>query len=63
MTCHMQGGDHGVITSWGFLALRLPEDHREWMFDRGTAWVPVRQSLPTYRRPAISPTPSFVRIL
>lgn len=23
-TCHMQGGDHAVITSWGFLALRLP---------------------------------------
>ena len=25
-TCHMDGGDHGVMTAWGFLALRLPED-------------------------------------
>ena len=23
-TCHMPGGDHNVMTSWGFLALRLP---------------------------------------
>lgn len=33
-TCHMSGGDHNVITSWGFLALRLPEDDKEWMNDR-----------------------------
>ncbi|MEY2667836.1 MAG: hypothetical protein RJA59_474 [Pseudomonadota bacterium] len=27
-TCHMQGGDHGAMTSWGFLGVRfpLPED-------------------------------------
>lgn len=27
-TCHMPGGDHGVMTGWGFLAVRfpLPED-------------------------------------
>jgi len=35
-TCHMQHGDHGVMTSWGFLALRLPEDDAEWMKDRVT---------------------------
>jgi hydroxylamine dehydrogenase len=33
-TCHMSGGDHNVITSWGFLALRLPEDDKDWMNDR-----------------------------
>jgi len=33
-TCHMQNGDHRVMTSWGFLALRLPEDDKEWMADR-----------------------------
>lgn len=32
--CHMPDGDHGVRTAWGFLALRLPEDDREWMADR-----------------------------
>lgn len=31
VTCHMQEGDHGVMTSWGFLALRLYEDDKEWM--------------------------------
>ena len=30
-TCHMPGGDHGVRTAWGFLALRLPEKDPEWM--------------------------------
>lgn len=35
-TCHMQGGDHNVMTSWGFLALRLPEDDQDWMNDRVT---------------------------
>ncbi|MBI5696848.1 MAG: cytochrome C [Nitrospirae bacterium] len=35
-TCHMDGGDHGVMTSWGFLALRLPEDDAAWMADRVT---------------------------
>lgn len=34
--CHMPKGDHGVKTSWGFLALRLPEDDPEWMKDRAT---------------------------
>ena len=33
-TCHMSGGDHNVMTSWGFLALRLPEDDKDWMNDR-----------------------------
>lgn len=32
--CHMSGGDHAVMTSWGFLALRLPEDDADWMNDR-----------------------------
>ena len=35
-TCHMQDGDHKVMTSWGFLAVRLPEDDKEWMNDRVT---------------------------
>ncbi len=40
-TCHMPDGDHAVMTSWGFLALRLPEDDEEWMKDR----VTILQSL------------------
>jgi len=40
-TCHMQDGTHNVMTSWGFLALRLPEDDKEWMKDR----VTILQSL------------------
>ena len=32
--CHMPGGNHGVKTAWGFLAVRLPEDDAEWMADR-----------------------------
>ncbi|MDI6802204.1 MAG: multiheme c-type cytochrome [Thermodesulfovibrionales bacterium] len=35
-TCHMSGGDHNVITSWGFLAVRLPEDNKNWLNDRVT---------------------------
>jgi hypothetical protein len=35
-TCHMPGGDHNVMTAWGFLALRLPEDDQEWLADRVT---------------------------
>jgi hypothetical protein len=30
VTCHMQDGDHAVMTSWGFLALRVPEEDPEW---------------------------------
>jgi len=32
--CHMSGGDHGVKTAWGFLALRLPEDDPQWAADQ-----------------------------
>ncbi len=32
----MNGGDHNVMTAWGFLALRLPEDDKDWMNDRVT---------------------------
>jgi len=32
----MDDGDHGVMTAWGFLALRLPEDDPEWMAYRVT---------------------------
>jgi hydroxylamine dehydrogenase len=34
-TCHMQKGDHGVVTAWGFLGVRLPlpEDPR-WKADQ-----------------------------
>jgi hypothetical protein len=35
-TCHMQEGDHAVMTAWGFLALRLPEDDKDWLNDRVT---------------------------
>ncbi|MDW7773591.1 MAG: multiheme c-type cytochrome [Desulfobulbaceae bacterium] len=35
-TCHMVEGDHRVMTSWGFLALRLPEEDEEWMGYRTT---------------------------
>ncbi|MBI2435261.1 MAG: cytochrome C [Candidatus Hydrogenedentes bacterium] len=28
--CHMEDGDHGVKTAWGFLAVRLAEDDPEW---------------------------------
>ena len=36
-TCHMQGGDHGVLTAWGFLAVRLPmPEDKEWTGDRVT---------------------------
>ncbi len=34
--CHMQDGNHNVMTSWGFLALRIPEDDKEWMKNRVT---------------------------
>jgi hypothetical protein len=33
-TCHMENGNHNNRTSWGFLALRLPEEDAEWMADR-----------------------------
>ena len=33
-TCHMPDGDHNVMTAWGFLAVRLPEDDKEWLDDR-----------------------------
>jgi hypothetical protein len=33
-TCHMPDGDHAVMTSWGFLALRLPEEDQDWLNDR-----------------------------
>jgi hypothetical protein len=35
-TCHMAGGDHNVMTAWGFLAVRLPEDDEAWLADRVT---------------------------
>lgn len=35
-TCHMDKGNHRVMTAWGFLALRLPEDDPEWLKDRIT---------------------------
>ena len=34
--CHMADGDHRVMTSWGFLALRLPEEDKEWLGYRVT---------------------------
>lgn len=35
-TCHMPDGSHGVMTAWGFLALRVPEDDKEWWDNRVT---------------------------
>ena len=36
-TCHMQDGDHGVRTAWGFLAVRLPmPEDQQWAADRAT---------------------------
>jgi hydroxylamine dehydrogenase len=36
-TCHMQNGDHGVRTAWGFLAVRLPlSEDKQWAADRAT---------------------------
>ena len=36
-TCHMQDGDHGVMTAWGFLAVRLPlPENKQWANDRAT---------------------------
>jgi hydroxylamine dehydrogenase len=32
--CHMPDGEHGVLTPWGFLAVRVPEDDQEWWNDR-----------------------------
>ena len=34
--CHMPDGGHDVETAWGFLALRLPEDDKEWLANRVT---------------------------
>ncbi len=34
--CHMENGNHRVMTAWGFLALRLPESDKEWMGYRAT---------------------------
>jgi hypothetical protein len=35
-TCHMQEGDHAVITGWGFLGLRLPVPDDTWTKDTMT---------------------------
>ncbi|MFW5733668.1 MAG: multiheme c-type cytochrome, partial [Oceanidesulfovibrio sp.] len=36
-TCHMNEGDHAVMTGWGFLAVRLPmPEDEEWAKDRAT---------------------------
>jgi len=36
-TCHMQEGNHAVLTAWGFLAVRLPmPEDKQWAADRAT---------------------------
>jgi len=36
-TCHMQEGNHNVLTAWGFLAVRLPlPEDKQWAADRVT---------------------------
>ncbi len=51
--CHMPGGNHGVMTAWGFLALRLPEEDNDWRRDRVTILQALgvldRQGNPTER--------------
>ncbi len=34
--CHMPEGDHAVLTSWGFLGLRVEEPDEEWAATRAT---------------------------
>ncbi len=34
--CHISGGDHKVITSWGFLGVRVEEPDAEWAEDRAS---------------------------
>jgi len=48
----MENGNHSVMTSWGFLALRLPEDDPDWMNDR----VAILQALGVLDA-AVKPTP------
>ncbi len=33
-TCHMPEGNHAVMTAWGFLGLRVPEEDKNWWEDR-----------------------------
>ncbi len=36
-TCHMQDGNHAVVTAWGFLAVRLPmPNDKKWTVNRTT---------------------------
>lgn len=36
-SCHMQNGDHEVMTPWGFLAVRLPlPEDKQWAADQAT---------------------------
>ena len=36
-SCHMTGGNHGVRTAWGFVAVRLPmPEDKKWAADRTT---------------------------
>jgi hypothetical protein len=53
--CHMEGGNHGVRTAWGYLAIRmpLPED-KEWAAARTT----IMQALGMLD-PAGEPTPRY----
>ncbi len=53
-TCHMPGGDHMVMTSWGFLALRLPEEDKAWNDDQ----VTILQALGVLDKNG-KPTPRF----
>lgn len=53
-TCHMPEGNHAVMTAWGFLGLRLPEDDKEWLGYRTT----ILKGLHVLD-PDGSPTPRF----
>lgn len=54
-TCHMQDGNHAVMTAWGFLAVRLPmPEDKQWAADR----VTILQGLGVLD-PEGKPTPRF----
>ncbi len=56
--CHMQAGDHGVKTAWGFLAVRMPmPEDKEW----AAAQTTIMQALGMLD-PKGKPTPRYQRI-
>ncbi len=56
-TCHMVDGNHRVMTPWGFLGVRLPEEDDEWMGYRASIlkalYVLDHEGNPTARLDAV----------